>query len=234
VNIEHDRGAFNGRAEISGTAVDQWGGALEGAVVQLRSVLSAKIRRTNVDADGRFRLGDLPPADYEIAVFNGSGSVLKRVELEPRDRAILSVLLRQEHSEAIVAVSDTGRMVADFKVGFGMAGGVAGGVMGGVVGDAAGMPLEARNFQAVGMAPPAPHARLALPMAQMVEVTGANDALRNSATLAKEKDEAGTAPRARSYFPEALYINPEIITDKDGIASITIPLATRLRRGGCR
>jgi len=30
VNIEHDRGAFNGRAEISGTAVDQWGGALEG------------------------------------------------------------------------------------------------------------------------------------------------------------------------------------------------------------
>jgi len=56
VNIEHDRGAFNGRAEISGTAVDQWGGALEGAVVQLRSVLSAKIRRTNVDADGRFRL----------------------------------------------------------------------------------------------------------------------------------------------------------------------------------
>jgi len=225
VNIEHDRGAFNGRAEIIGTAVDQWGGALEGAVVQLRSVLSAKIRRTNVDADGRFRLGDLPPADYEIAVFNGSGSVLKRVELEPRDRAILSVLLRQEHSEAIVAVSDTGRMVADFKVGFGMAGGVAGGVMGGVVGDAAGMPLEARNFQAVGMAPPAPHARLALPMAQMVEVTGANDALRNSATLAKEKDEAGTAPRARSYFPEALYINPEIITDKDGIASITIPLA---------
>ncbi len=103
VNIEHDRGAFNWRAEVSGTAVDQWGGALEGAVVQLRSVLSAKIRRTNVDADGQFRLGDLPPADYEVAVFTGSGSVLKRVELEPRDRAILSVLLRQEHSEAIVA-----------------------------------------------------------------------------------------------------------------------------------
>lgn len=29
----------------------------------------------------------------------------------------------------------------------------------------------------------------------------------------------------RSYFPEALYINPEIITDKDGVASITIPIA---------
>jgi uncharacterized protein YfaS (alpha-2-macroglobulin family) len=29
----------------------------------------------------------------------------------------------------------------------------------------------------------------------------------------------------RSYFPEALYINPEIITDADGRASISIPLA---------
>src|SRR5438034_4765579 len=48
----------------------------------------------------------------------------------------------------------------------------------------------------------------------------------NSATLVKEKSESGSvAPRVRSYFPEALYINPEIITDKDGVASTTIPLA---------
>jgi uncharacterized protein YfaS (alpha-2-macroglobulin family) len=33
------------------------------------------------------------------------------------------------------------------------------------------------------------------------------------------------APRVRSYFPEALYINPEIITDRDGRATISIPLA---------
>jgi len=33
------------------------------------------------------------------------------------------------------------------------------------------------------------------------------------------------APHVRSYFPEALYINPEIITDHDGRASISIPLA---------
>ena len=29
----------------------------------------------------------------------------------------------------------------------------------------------------------------------------------------------------RSYFPEALYINPEIITDANGVASITVPIA---------
>src|SRR4029077_20836034 len=32
-------------------------------------------------------------------------------------------------------------------------------------------------------------------------------------------------PRVRSYFPEALYINPEIVTDPNGNASIAIPLA---------
>jgi uncharacterized protein YfaS (alpha-2-macroglobulin family) len=33
------------------------------------------------------------------------------------------------------------------------------------------------------------------------------------------------APHVRSYFPEALYINPEIITDSKGNASISIPIA---------
>lgn len=40
------------------------------------------------------------------------------------------------------------------------------------------------------------------------------------------KQDSGTlAAHVRSYFPEALYINPEIITDKDGRASIEIPIA---------
>jgi uncharacterized protein YfaS (alpha-2-macroglobulin family) len=39
------------------------------------------------------------------------------------------------------------------------------------------------------------------------------------------KKESVAARRVRSYFPEALYINPEIITDKEGLANISIPLA---------
>ncbi len=47
-----------------------------------------------------------------------------------------------------------------------------------------------------------------------------------SGTLDKKEDHSGSASaRVRSYFPEALYINPEIITDQDGRASITVPLA---------
>ncbi|MGA9670572.1 MAG: MG2 domain-containing protein [Terracidiphilus sp.] len=40
----------------------------------------------------------------------------------------------------------------------------------------------------------------------------------------KEKAET-EGPHVRSYFPEALYINPEILTDGNGNATITIPIA---------
>jgi len=231
VNIEHERGSFNERAEIIGTAVDQWGGALEGASVELRSILSGKTRRASVGADGQFRLGAVPAGNYQIGISSDSGSVSSRLELDPRDRAILSVLLRQERSGTVVAMSDTGRMVADFKVGFGMAGGVPGGVaggqmggvIGGVVGGMGGAPLRTREFDAFALAPPA----APKPMAHLVAADQAAEMVAvNSATLVKEKGESGSAaPRVRSYFPEALYINPEIITDKDGVANITIPLA---------
>jgi len=231
VNIDHERGSFNDRAEIIGTAVDQWGGALEGAVVELRSILSGKIRRASVGADGQFRLGGVPAGDYQIGISSESGSVSSRLELDPRDRAVLSVLLRQEHSGMVVAVSDTGRMVADFKVGFGVVGGVPGGVaggamggvIGGVVGGMGGAPLRTREFDAFALAPPA----APKPIAHLVAIDQAAEMVAvNSATLVKEKSESGSAaPRVRSYFPEALYINPEIITDKDGVANITIPLA---------
>jgi uncharacterized protein YfaS (alpha-2-macroglobulin family) len=43
------------------------------------------------------------------------------------------------------------------------------------------------------------------------------------APKAASKIEAAT--HVRSYFPEALYINPQIITDQNGLASISIPIA---------
>jgi len=47
----------------------------------------------------------------------------------------------------------------------------------------------------------------------------------NSVTVFKSKPDGPAAPHVRSYFPEALYINPEIVTDRDGRASIVIPMA---------
>ena len=219
INMEHERGAFGRRAEIIGTAVDQWGGALEGATVEARFVLSGKNHRTRVDADGRFRLGGLPAGDYQISISKESERVSSKLELDPRDRAILSVLLRQERSGIVMAVADSGGGMG-FVGGVpgGVAGGAMGGVLGGVIGGIGVARPEARGFDALARVP-APPASVAVDLA-------AAKAPLNSATLVKEKDEARSdAPRVRSYFPEALYINPEIITDQEGIASITIPLA---------
>lgn len=228
INMEHERGPFGRSAEITGTAVDQWGGALEGATVVVRLVSSGKVRRTRVAVDGRFQMGGLPAGEYQIQVSTDSGSVSNKLKLDTRDRAILSVLLRQDRpAETTIALSDSGRMLADFRAGAGVGsvggvpGGVAGGVMGGVLGGVIGGVGRGRDAEFVAFAPPA----AAKAMAQMVEVDAASRAV-NSVTVAKEKDQTGeSSARVRSYFPEALYINPEIITDKDGVASIAIPLA---------
>ncbi|SNT42236.1 Alpha-2-macroglobulin family N-terminal region [Granulicella rosea] len=72
------------------------------------------------------------------------------------------------------------------------------------------LPLNNRNFAAVAAAPQ--------PMAR---------AMGMAAGLGRTRAAADAAPEAhvRSYFPEALYINPEIVTDGRGDASIAIPVA---------
>src|ERR1044072_4766500 len=65
VEIEHDRGPFNGRAEIVGSVIDQDGGALQGAVVSVGG------RSAVVNADGRFRFTAVPAGDYEVQVTSG-------------------------------------------------------------------------------------------------------------------------------------------------------------------
>src|SRR5262249_23757539 len=57
-------------------------------------------------------------------------------------------------------------------------------------------------------------------------VGGFLDVAASATKLKKSTDEKDQpAARVRSYFPEALYINPEIITDRNGNASISIPMA---------
>src|SRR5262249_21723967 len=66
---------------------------------------------------------------------------------------------------------------------------------------------------AVAMPVAAPRAMMiAEPMAKGAKVESVNG------TVAAQ-------PHVRSYFPEALYINPEIVTDGDGRSTISIPLA---------
>jgi uncharacterized protein YfaS (alpha-2-macroglobulin family) len=219
-HIEHDRGSYGGGTEIVGTVVDQWGGALHGVSIRLHSSASGQWRNAIADADGQFRMAALPAGDYDITILYGTDHLRQKLALAPRDRANLSVLFRLNAPETVVAVNEhlvtRVSMMAQAGVVAGVPGGVAGGTMGGVIAD---LRVEGRNSMQFAAVP----APAAIPMSVAKTLPA------NSAILIHEKDQSTDSDSApthvRSYFPEALYINPEIITDHDGRASVVIPLA---------
>ena len=226
IEMEHDRGPFTAEAELVGTVVDQWGGALSGAIVRVHEVSGGRVRQTQVREDGQFHLAGLPPGEYRVEVSAQGKMIAKNIKVEPRDRAVLSVLIRQKDAGTVVAVNQAERDLALFTVdgegNFLVNGGVVGGVGGrGAPGRGAGggLAFDRREF----LGPPAPPMPNAKALSQTVEVAAESAVVTNSATLAK--DEHASTARVRSYFPEALYINPEIITDREGRATISIPLA---------
>jgi A-macroglobulin complement component/alpha-2-macroglobulin family protein/MG2 domain-containing protein/A-macroglobulin receptor/carboxypeptidase family protein/macroglobulin-like protein len=204
-SIEHDRGPSNGLAELSGTAVDQEGRALDGTAVRLREAATGKVRTALVNADGRFSLNGLTPGDYQIDVVTQAQTVSKKLSLEARDRAMLSVVLGHETEVTVVAVNEKfkDQFWAVRREAFA---GVAGGAM------------EDRERMALKAVPTVSETVEVTASAPMIETT-------NSAVLATDSGVKMSATHVRSYFPEALYINPEIITDGDGRASVSIPLA---------
>ncbi len=209
VNIEHERGPQNGRAEIVGTVTDQTGAVVAGADVELRNVASGKIRPATADASGRFSFSGLPKGDYVIQVTQqGFKTAAEALTLDARDRAVLSAVLSIGLVNEAVEVSAGAVQVQTMNAEVaGVPGGATGGVIGGLITgqQVANLSLNGRNFD-------------------RLENFAALKKDRNSAVLAKEST-GPPAAHVRSYFPEALYINPEIITDKDGRANIEIPMA---------
>jgi uncharacterized protein YfaS (alpha-2-macroglobulin family) len=152
-------------------------------------------------------LAGLDPGEYQLRVESpGFRSAARTVTLKARDRAVLAAVLQVGSVTEAVEVSAAAVPIN----GRGMGGGIAGGVVGGVIG----------AVRVVGM----PMARPQMAAEMRMDL---KDMAVNSATVVKkERDRVGAAaPRVRSWFPEALYINPEIVTDHDGRASIVIPIA---------
>jgi len=211
LNVEHDRGPYNGMAEIAGSVVDQQGGAMEGATVTTRAVSSGSTRTARANGEGQFSLTALPPGEYEVKASSGAETVSRRVTLKARDRGVVAAMLRQEGGVSVVVTELPQRTVIGDRVKFARGGG-GGGAIGGVLG---GMRMAARPMAEMMPAPPPP------PMAMAM----AADRIAVSTLTVAKVEPAAPAVHVRSYFPEALYINPEIITDQNGAASITIPLA---------
>jgi uncharacterized protein YfaS (alpha-2-macroglobulin family) len=181
IQVEHDRGPNNGMAEIAGQAV-------AGTSIRARELATGKMRRAICDAQGGFLFSALPVGEYEVRVMQNS----RKFTLEARDRAVVTVHVRQTAVEAVEVVNRV------------RVGGVAGGVIGGVLGQVKFMRMEQMAVDAA---------------APMAKFKVADSPMLGTGTIPVD------APRVRSYFPEALYINPEIITDKNGLASISVPLA---------
>jgi uncharacterized protein YfaS (alpha-2-macroglobulin family) len=231
LKIEHDRGPFNGLAELAGSVKDQTGAAIVDASMKVRSVSTGKMRTARPDAAGQFSLAGLTAGEYEVDVSSpGFRTASQKVTLKVRDRAILSATL------TVGSVTETVEVVAaSVIVGTGFGGGIGSGRGGGVGGGGGpgGFNMDGTHLgQAfaggvvggiLGATP------MALPMNGRDEVMFPNemfaDDADSGAMFSTTTKPSAAAPHVRSYFPEALYINPEIITDHDGRASISIPLA---------
>lgn len=206
LSIEHERGPFNGLAEVAGSVVDPTGAAISEASVTARETATGNVRTSRSNPSGQFSLPGLHPGDYEVRVTApGFQSVLRKFALAVRDRAILNAtLVVGSAAENVIVTGVPARQRFGGNVLF-EAEAVRQGVVGGIAG--------AHALQLAAPAPPP--APMAAVLVDKVSI--------NSATVLKK--EPAAEPRVRSYFPEALYINPEVITDGTGRASITIPLA---------
>lgn len=211
VEVEHDRGAFNGRAEIVGTVTDSTGAVIPGCAVQLRNHSGGQIRKATTNEAGQFTFSAVAAGDYTVQVtaagfMRGSADV----RLSARDRALFSATLSIAAStETVEVTSRSVRVMTELAVPMAQAAqdtGVVNGVPGGIGGGIGGGLFAMKG------------------VANASKQNAEFDRLENVAVLEK-KDSASPSAHVRSYFPEALYINPEIITDAEGRASILIPVA---------
>jgi len=213
VKIEHDRGPLNGRAEIVGTVIDVSGAVVPGASIELFDLASNKVqvatsRTAKTNASGEFSFSSLPTGAYKVQMsMPGFKAVSRGIVVQARDRAVISATLdvgvvtqAVEVAQAVEFIAappmTMQRQVREMKD---MAAGDAMGIVGGVPGG--------------------------VPGGQMGGVIGGVLSAAKAGPGVGGATGAAPAARVRSYFPEALYINPEVITDKDGRASIVIPIA---------
>jgi hypothetical protein len=321
--VEHDRGPYNGLAQIAGLVRDLSGAAVPGENITAREISSGKTRETRSDGAGQFQFTGVPPGQYVVQVSAAEFSMSsRRFTLAERDRAAVmatlntgsvtrevagdAIGLKVEHNHgpsgsiAGTVADKSGAVIPGAKVTLKNEGnrstfdGTTNGsgifsfpvVLPGIYSVTVSAPglrtYELRHIvvtrgSAVGI--PTITLRVATTNEQ-IEIVAAGDVAvpidspqasqilnqhlitdlavvgRDAAQLMKimpgmtmtsdganltdvgqltsayaasfaKGSASGSAPtpHVRSYFPEALYINPEIITDRDGRATVSIPLA---------
>ncbi len=195
MRMEHGVGPENGLAEIDGTVTDATGAVVSGARVQIQRIEDRSSRNTVADAAGKFSFAALPPGRYGV-----------QVEAAGFKTSVRVISLSARDRGVLSATLQVGAVNEMVEVEAGMAQvATTDAVIAGAAPRA--LPLNGRNV---------------MELAQLQSAKKTKEDVR-----AKDESGAAAAPggHVRSYFPEALYINPEILTNGDGKASITIPLA---------
>ena len=187
LKIEHDRGPFNGSAEVTGTVADVTGAIIPGATIKLHQIGTAGTRTTRSNAAGQFDFAGLPAGRYQIEISSPGFMFLSRdLSVQPRDRAVLSTTLSVGSVTETVTVEDAA-MPVPMAMTARPQGMIRGFAAGAAVGGAVGGPVAA-------------------PMAKTAVINGLNvdsDSNASSTVINGSLTTASrpAAPHVRSYFP---------------------------------
>jgi hypothetical protein len=199
--LEHDRGADNGLAQVTGTVTDQSGAVIPRATITLHEVGSRKQRKAVTGADGSFTFTAVPPGEYRVQITSpGFEMAQGQVTLAARDSAIAAVILNVGAAMQTVTVDAVAAPMPAPMAATGMAGALG--------------RMDDREINVN-------EARAQIELGDYLEAKKKTE----GDVAAAGQPSATPQTHIRSYFPEALYINPEILTDAHGEASIVIPIA---------
>ena len=240
--MEHDRGAYNGLAQVTGAVLNLDRAVIAGATVVMKSTATGKTITAFSDSDGQFHFSAVIPGAYDVD-FSAPGyrTLSRALTLEARGRAIFSATLEAASTNQRVTMTTyvprysngqaSGGGIGNGKgggVGSGNGGGYGPGISGGVGGGVFRAPVDRLQMSDRWASEGGSHGPQDT-LATLAADTGGKALLdENSLALGLTQDSSTNAPHVRSWFPESLYINPEIITDKDGAATIAIPLADNI------
>src|SRR6185436_21168007 len=198
-----------GRVAIEGTVRDK-NAALASVKVSARRVANGATTSVYTDANGRFTIPNLAPGSYHLVLEDQTHqpTIYRTLILNAGARGIVEATLESRVSTPVMLTA-----YLDYNSEFGRAiNGRAGGKV--MMLDRLAMRKDGAVNVVAEMAAVVP-----APMAQPKAMLAGADEERDN------KQDAGGAPRVRSFFPETLYTNPSLITDGQGRASIHVPMA---------
>ena len=85
VKIDHDRGPFNGLAQITGTVVDPSGANVAGAQINLEAIANGQVRHATADRAGAWALRVFPQASIESLSRRRGSCSRRKPSLLPRE-----------------------------------------------------------------------------------------------------------------------------------------------------